>query len=226
MRPKYTFLILGWVLLLVGMTLGGIVFGQGATDCDPNYIILRQVQISSQLEGFTLQAEVNPDMALDQLYTVMEGYRELLETCGYFDTDPVFDLRDIGDPIAGEILFNTVFAEAVIEGENFVFVCASCHETASDETLVGPSFVGVTERVMERLEAMTPDEIRAFTGVDADAPLEEQIIGYLYTSVVRPEAYISNGRHETVMPRNWAMGLSRQQTLDIIAYLLTVEASD
>jgi len=157
---------------------------------------------------------------------VMEGYRELLDTCGYFDTDPVFDLRDIGDPLAGEILFNSIYSEGTLQGEDFIFVCASCHETTSDETLVGPSFIGITERIIERLKTMSPAEIRAVTGVDADASLEEQIIGYLYTSIVRPDAYISNGRHETVMPRNWAFGLSRQQTLDIIAYLLTLEADD
>lgn len=208
--------------LLCFIGVGLVVVGQDPTDCDANYLIIRQSQIAAQIQEFSLQAQVDPNRALDALYNVTQEYEDLLAECGYYDGLLDFDIDDIGDVAAGEILFEEVYA---VLYSDFTFTCANCHSTDSSDTIVGPGFTGIVDVIEEQLSTMSPAQIRAYTSVTANAPLPEQIVGYLYTSIVLPNAYVADGFHADVMPANWSDNLSRQQTLDIIAYLLTLEPS-
>jgi mono/diheme cytochrome c family protein len=213
-------------LLLLGLLLmvtGGVIYGQDRADCVPEYIILRQAQLSAELQDFAAQVEADSSQALDTLYNVMQGYEVLLEECNYFGALLDFDIEDIGDAANGERLFDNVYNTYFTD---FAYTCSSCHTADQGISTIGPNFSGLIVTIETRLAAMTPAEIMLFTGVEADAPLQEQIRGYLFTSVVSPDVFVQQGFHDDVMPSNWAEDLSRQQILDIIAYLMTLEPTE
>jgi mono/diheme cytochrome c family protein len=209
-------------LLLLALLLtvtGGMIYGQDTADCAPEYIILRQAQLSTELQDFAAQVEADSSQALNTLYDVLQGYQALLEACGYFDVILDFEIEDIGDAANGERLFETVYNTYFTD---FAYTCSSCHATDERFATIGPNFEGLLATIERRLASMTPAEIMLFTGVEADAPLQEQIRGYLFTSVVSPDVFVQQGFHDDVMPSNWAEDLSRQQILDVIAYLMTL----
>ncbi|MCA9971959.1 MAG: cytochrome c [Anaerolineales bacterium] len=81
--------------------------------------------------------------------------------------------------------------------------CGSCHSTAEDTIIVGPSLAGVAGRAATRVP-----------GQDATT--------YLLTSIMRPDSYLVAG-FEDLMPQNFAKDLTGEELDAVVAYLLTLE---
>lgn len=83
--------------------------------------------------------------------------------------------------------------------------CGSCHVVEPDiPAVVGPSLVGIAAAAAERQTGQSAEE-------------------YLYLSMVAPNDYIVSGYDAAIMPRTYALYLSREQFADLLAYLLTLE---
>jgi mono/diheme cytochrome c family protein len=84
----------------------------------------------------------------------------------------------------------------------FVSDCGSCHSTAVDTVIVGPSLAGIAEQAGTRVD-----------GWDART--------YLYSSILQPGDYLVEG-FEHVMPENFGMKLTGEEIDGLVAYLLTL----
>jgi mono/diheme cytochrome c family protein len=111
-------------------------------------------------------------------------------------TEPTADVSAIGDPANGEVLFNAMQSEVG-------FACATCHRVDSDQRLVGPSLMGVSEHAVHHN-----------TGQNA--------VQYLYTSITDPGAYVVEGFIDRLMPRTYSEIFTPDEINDLIAYLLTL----
>ncbi len=78
--------------------------------------------------------------------------------------------------------------------------CAACHSLAPGVTLVGPSLAGIAVQAATRVD-----------GLDAR--------GYLYTSILRPGAYLVEG-FQDLMPSTLAKTLSGEEIDAVVAFLL------
>src|SRR5690606_10220391 len=83
-----------------------------------------------------------------------------------------------GDAANGEVLFNTLQAEAG-------FACATCHRADSEARLIGPGLLNVGTRAETRVEGLSAIE-------------------YIRTSIVNPSAYVVESFPDKLMPQNWA----------------------
>lgn len=84
----------------------------------------------------------------------------------------------------------------------FISDCGSCHSTAVDTVIVGPSLAGIADRAASRVD-----------GWDARA--------YLYSSILQPGDYIVDGFEHT-MPENFGKKLTGEEIDGLVAYLLTL----
>lgn len=78
--------------------------------------------------------------------------------------------------------------------------CGACHSLSPDVTLVGPSLADIADRGATRVD-----------GLDARA--------YLYTSIMRPSAYLVEG-FQDLMPSTLAKSLSGEDIDAVVAFLL------
>lgn len=106
------------------------------------------------------------------------------------------DPTTIGDPAAGQALFNQMVSQAN-------FSCSNCHHPDSDQRLVGPGLQGVAQRAAQDHPGMTADE-------------------YLHTSIVEPNNFVVEGYPENLMPQVYAEALTEEQINNLVAYLLTL----
>jgi mono/diheme cytochrome c family protein len=117
------------------------------------------------------------------------------------DTAAIAAAEAAGDPAAGQQLFTTMVAEAG-------FMCSTCHSTTPDQQrLIGPGLYNVREHGL------------------VDAHMEGQdLITYLHTSIVDPQAHIVPGDppYPPIMPTVYGQVFTEQQISDIIAYLLSL----
>jgi mono/diheme cytochrome c family protein len=95
-----------------------------------------------------------------------------------------------GDPVQGKALFTS-------EG------CSTCHSVDTDQTIVGPSLMGIGSEAAE-------GEIDGHPALD-----------YLHQSIVDPGAVIVEG-FQNLMP-SFKDKLTEAQIQDLIAYLLTLK---
>ncbi len=111
----------------------------------------------------------------------------LLVACGREPAEPTPTL----DPVAaaGEIVFQ----------KN----CGSCHATAPDTVIVGPSLAGVATRAETRIP-----------GQDARS--------YILNSIMRPDDFLVEG-FENLMPNNFGRKLTGEEIDAVIAYLMTLK---
>lgn len=111
----------------------------------------------------------------------------LLVACGGDPVEPTPTL----DPVAaaGEIVFQ----------KN----CGSCHATAPDTVIVGPSLAGIATRADTRIP-----------GQDAH--------NYILSSIMRPDEFLVEG-FENLMPNNFGRKLTGEEIDAVIAYLLTLK---
>ncbi len=110
------------------------------------------------------------------------------------------DERQGGDPERGRRLF---FEQ--LPGENTG--CRLCHSLEPGVTLVGPSLAGIADRAAYRIPGM-------------------KAVEYLYQSIVDPDAYVVPGYPAGVMPPNYREFLSEEEIQDLVAFLLTLHASE
>jgi cytochrome c2 len=100
-----------------------------------------------------------------------------------------------GDPASGEALFNTLQPDASV-------TCSACHNTDSEERLIGPGLLNVGTRAQTRL---------------ANRPADQ----YLHDSIINPSAYVVDG-YPDIMPKNWGTVFTEDELTDLIAYLKTL----
>lgn len=106
------------------------------------------------------------------------------------------DPTSVGDPAAGEALFNQFVSQAN-------FACSNCHHANSGDRLVGPGLQGVAQRAAQDHPGMTAVE-------------------YLHTSIAEPNDFVVEGYPENLMPQVYAEALSEDQINNLVAYLLTL----
>jgi nitric oxide reductase subunit C len=88
--------------------------------------------------------------------------------------------------------------------------CITCHSLEPGVVVVGPSLNGVATRAARVLAS------GEYKGL-AKTPAE-----FLQESILTPKAYLSSGFSHSVMPE-WEGVLERQQLLDLVAFLSTME---
>lgn len=101
-----------------------------------------------------------------------------------------------GDVAAGDALFHEYIAAAN-------FACSTCHNAASEDRLVGPGLLNISERAASRV-----------AGEDA--------VTYLHNAIVAPSAYLVETYPDQLMPQNYGEILTEQQIADLIAYLMSL----
>ncbi len=105
-------------------------------------------------------------------------------------------LLSMGNVDRGETLFNTFQADAG-------FACATCHNHASEDPLIGPGLLNVATRAETRIE-------------------DQGAAHYLFTSIVNPDDHIVEGFTADLMPENWAEIYTVRDIADIMSYLFTL----
>jgi hypothetical protein len=110
--------------------------------------------------------------------------------------DPFTNLVLLYDPAEGQELFNRT------ESTNG-YACSSCHRVDSEETLIGPGLLNISEHGAHHVEG-------------------QSAATYIYNSIVDPGAYVVPGFPDQLMPRNWHDVYTDDQIYSIIAYLLSL----
>jgi cytochrome c2 len=100
-----------------------------------------------------------------------------------------------GDPARGQALFSTLQPDASV-------TCSTCHHTDTEEALVGPGLLNVSERAENRIANRAAAQ-------------------YLYDSITNPGAFVVDG-YPNIMPTNWGSVFSDDELDDLIAYLMTL----
>jgi nitric oxide reductase subunit C len=85
-------------------------------------------------------------------------------------------------------------------------ICSTCHSLEPDIVIVGPSLYGIAQRAAARVAGMSAED-------------------YIRASILQPSDYVVEG-FQDVMQKNFADVLSSQDIDDLIAFLMTQEASD
>lgn len=110
------------------------------------------------------------------------------------------------DPAVIEAEFNALPAGNAETGKELFTGrgCVACHSLEVGVRVVGPSLAGLATRA-----ASTEPEVSAAL--------------YLYKSITRPNATVTEGFTPGLMPQNFKDTLPAQDVADLIAYLLTLE---
>lgn len=98
---------------------------------------------------------------------------------------------------------DTLTAEEAQGFQVYTRYCAACHLLTENDIKVGPSLHGIAETAGSRVP-----------GQDVET--------YLYTSVLKPDAYLVEG-FENVMPQGLAKSLTSEELDAVVAYLLTLK---
>jgi hypothetical protein len=101
-----------------------------------------------------------------------------------------------GDPQNGQRLFNELQPQAG-------FACATCHRVDSEERLIGPGLLNVSEHVTHR-------------------PVNQDAETYIRTSIMDPGAFVVETFPDMLMPRLYGQIFTEQQINDLVSYLLTL----
>lgn len=110
--------------------------------------------------------------------------------------DALLAAVEAADPTVGESLFQTITSTG--------FACMNCHNSQSQDRLVGPGLLGIPTTAGEREP-----------GVPAYA--------YIYESITNPNAFVVPDYPENLMPQIYSEVFTDEEIYDIIAYLLTLE---
>ncbi len=107
-------------------------------------------------------------------------------------------IQAFGDASNGERIFMETYNTA--QGE---WACMTCHNSVSDDQLVGPGLLNVGLRAPDRVE-----------GESAEL--------YIYNSIINPNAYVVEGFAENLMPQSYSEVLSDQEVYDLVTYLISL----
>lgn len=110
--------------------------------------------------------------------------------------DSIAALVRAADPANGDVLFHQMTDTG--------FACSNCHNTDSQERLVGPGLAGMPSRAAERVEDQSAER-------------------YLYNSIIHPNDYIVADFTENLMPATYESIFTTKEIYDIVAYLMTLE---
>jgi len=102
----------------------------------------------------------------------------------------------IGDPEAGQ----TIFSQPVIGGKGG---CVTCHSTAPDITLSGPSLYGIATTAENRISGVIP-------------------ANYIYVSIVDPNYSVVDGFSTDIMPNHYYEELTKEEITNLVSYLMTL----
>ena len=171
--------------------------------CDAAELIQQQADLAAQLAALKLNTSEEAGETLDKLFKVGAAYQELAMNCGYIpadaasrtvgsDVDRIMNAFDTvyGDPINGQLLYNTTLG------------CAGCHGA---ETPVGPPTEGTYTRVDE--ERLLDPAFEGYT-----------VQHYLVESIIDPAKYLVPG-YQNVMVSNFGDRLTLQELADVVAFL-------
>lgn len=111
-------------------------------------------------------------------------------------TNRLPDPDSVGDPAAGQEIFNTQHGEAP--------PCSMCHNVAGNSTGYAPSLEGVASRAGKQVE-----------GLDA--------VAYLRQSIIDPTAFDADPEGTTRMYEHFQEALTEDEINNVIAYLLTLK---
>jgi cytochrome c551/c552 len=82
--------------------------------------------------------------------------------------------------------------------------CIGCHSLDDSMRMVGPTWHDLKETAAARVPG-------------------QEVAEYLYTSIVRPNAYVVPGYLPNVMVQSYGQQLGEQELADMVKYLLTLE---
>lgn len=102
----------------------------------------------------------------------------------------------IGDPDAGQTLFN----QPVIAGKGG---CVTCHSTAPDTILTGPSLYSIATTAEDRIPGVIP-------------------ANYIYVSIVDPNYSVVEGFSADIMPNHYYEELTKEEITNLVSYLMTL----
>jgi nitric oxide reductase subunit C len=86
----------------------------------------------------------------------------------------------------------------------FERTCTSCHSTAPDMIVVGPSLAGIATRGVTRIEGMTAE-------------------AYIRDSIMNPTNYTVEGFREGIMPDSVYESLTTEEFEALVDYLMTLK---
>jgi cytochrome c2 len=112
-------------------------------------------------------------------------------------TEVVEETTISGDAANGETLFHEFQAQVS-------FACATCHNVASEDRLIGPGLLNISTHAETRVEG-------------------ESAYEYLHQSIVEPSAYVVPDYPDGLMPQIYGEIFTEEQIQDIIAYLYTLK---
>lgn len=102
----------------------------------------------------------------------------------------------IGDPDAGQTIFN----RPVIAGQGG---CVTCHSTAPDTILTGPSLYSIATTAEDRIPGVIP-------------------ANYIYVSIVDPNYSVVEGFSADIMPNHYYEELTKEEITNLVSYLMTL----
>lgn len=130
---------------------------------------------------------------------ILLGWLVLLGVAGCGTTN---ESAPLGDVARGQRLF---VGEEKLRNDNLQS-CASCHSnTVEGESAIGQNLSNIGNRADKTVQG-------------------QSAIQYLRTSLIDPDAFLSGGFQEGIMPRNYAQTLTEQDINDLIAYMLTLKS--
>ena len=227
-KPAYAIII----ALFVALAGIGILVAQDSAplsetpDCDPATLAQQQTTLATLL---TLDFEVDPERARDNLFRLGAAYQALALQCGYEPSSTEVDamvqqvllvatmadiivansvgsdveaiLTELGD-VRGDLSNGQLLYNGAENGlDGTPLGCSGCHSTET-----APPTEGTWTRA---------DEIRLQDAALADYDIRR----YLVESIVEPNKYIVPDYQPNLMPANYSTRLDIQMLADIVAYL-------
>lgn len=101
-----------------------------------------------------------------------------------------------GDPANGQVLFNDLQPEAG-------FSCATCHRVDSEDKLIGPGLLNVSEHAEH-------------------FPAGQKAEDYIRSSITDPSGYVVPDYPDMLMPRIYTEIFTEQEINDLVSYVLTL----